>query len=69
MDNLGVTFKNEKERKEFFSARVKNHAELQKEINIPFTIDYSAFKKDKVEKIQHKNIVKKWKQSLVYSSL
>lgn len=53
--NLGVTFKTEKERKEFFSDRKRNHEELQKEINIPFKVDYSVFSKCPAERLQLAN--------------
>lgn len=53
--NLGVTFKSDKERKEFFSDRKRNHEELQHEINIPFRVDYSVFSKSPAERLQLAN--------------
>lgn len=61
MDNLGVTFKNDKERKEFFSDRVRNYAALQKEINQPFKIDYSEFTKSPEEKAITRSIAQNWR--------
>lgn len=56
MDNLGVTFKNKKDRDEFFSERSKNYYELQKEINIPFRVDVAVFKKSTEEKVLAANL-------------
>lgn len=60
MDNLGVVFKNEKERKEFFADRVRNYAALQKQINEPFKIDYSVFSKSPAEKAVTRSIAQNW---------
>jgi hypothetical protein len=60
MDNLGVQFKNDKERAEFMSDRVLNHSRLQQEINIPYEIDHSEFQKTAEQKTDVKVMKKLW---------
>jgi hypothetical protein len=60
LDNLGVIFKNNAERREFMQDRVNNHARLQREINVPFIIDYSVFEKSSDEKFRLRIMKKKW---------
>jgi hypothetical protein len=62
MDNLGVVFKSKEERAAFFADRIKNHATLQSEINIPFRVDYSAFTKTVQDRVEHANEIIKYKQ-------